>query len=169
MAATLRMDPVTRYVRELEGDYYLPREAAVLLGISVDRLKLLGRRYPDTLGPGYVTWMGDVKIFLYDQDDIAAVRAYFAELDAKRPPELSAYRNGRGRPPVWSHAEHAARHRRRALARYHAGMARRYASEGRAEQAHSSRERAEAISAELAAERAERLEQLSADPAAVAS
>lgn len=162
MTTALRIDPVTRFVRELEGDYYLPREAAVVLGITVDRLKRLGRQYPDTLGPGYVTWWGDVKLFLYDDADIVQIRSYFEKLDEQCPPELSRYRNrnGRGRPPVWSHDEHASRHRRRALCRYHRRAADRFAEQGRHDRAQQARERAEQINAELAAERAVRDEQL---------
>lgn len=163
-ADTMRLDPVTRHVRGLDGDFYLPREAAKVLGISVDRLKALGRRFPDTLGPGYVSWLGDLKVYLYDDGDIAAVRDYFAKLDAQRPVELSPYRNGRGRPPVWSHDEHASRHRRRALRTYHARMAARCAAQGRAERAETYRRRAEALSSELDAELAARRAELHPAP-----
>lgn len=160
---TIQMNPVTRYVRSLtDRDYLLPKEAARALGITVERLKVLGRRFPERLGPGYVTWMGEKKIFLYVQEDLDQITAWFAEQErlsraTGRPDTL---RGGRGRPPIWSADEHADRHRRRALVRYHHINAEQMEQRGLHERAERSRLRSAAMNDQLRAEREQRLASL---------
>lgn len=149
-ATSIRIDPMTRYVRSLPGDWLMQREAADLLGISRDALKQLGYKHPDTLGPGFVTWLGDIKIYLYTDEDVEQVRAYLIEHPSTR----------RRNPPTWSTEEHASRHRRRALARYHRMAGDTFAAAGRDERAALSRQRAADITAGLAAEHRERMASL---------
>lgn len=159
---TMKLDPVTRYVRGLPGpEYLLAREAAAELGIGYAQLMKLGTQRPDTLGPGFVTWMGEMKIFLYTQADIEQLRAY---LDGEGRDVIG--RRGHGREPMWSPEEHADRHRRRALASYHRTAAVRFAKLGQHDQSELNRTTAVEIAGDLARQRAQRLDQLKGERAA---
>ena len=159
---TMKLDPVTRFVRGLpDRDYLLPREAAAVLGITRDRLKKLGRQHPETLGPGYDTWMGNVHLFLYTEEDLDQVRAYFVAMKDIRP--SGPYRGGRGRPATWTASEHASRHRRRALARYHLLASARFASQGKHERAEKALAKSATLKTELAAELEVRKAQIKPD------
>lgn len=149
MTETIRVNPVTALVRGLDKDYLLLREAADVLGVTPNRLRMLGEAFPETLGPGHVTWMGGMKIYLYGEDDLAQVRAYFAHLETLRPPALDPLRGGRGRPPMWSAREHADRHRRHALAYYYRRSAVRYRAQGVERKAARAQRRSDALKGEL--------------------
>jgi hypothetical protein len=149
MTTAMKLDPITAYVRRLDKPYYLQREAAAALGITPNRLHILGVRFPETLGPGFVTWVGAVKIFLYLEKDLDQVRAYFAHLEATRPSALEWRRGGPGRPPLWNPEEHADRHRRHSLARYHLVASQRLTAQGQVARAKLSLARATALKKSL--------------------
>lgn len=118
MAELFQIDRATRHVRGLPEKYWSRREAASILGISRNRLIRLARLMPEQLGPGAVTWLGDVKIYLYRDEDLDALRDYFAHPQRPRS-NGHLIRGGRGREPLWDNEEDADRHRRRVKARYH--------------------------------------------------
>lgn len=153
-----RIDPVTAWVRSLtDNDYLLAREVADQLGISVNRLHRLGRKHPETLGPGYVGFMGALKVYLYDQSDVAAIREW---MDYNATFVDSRWLQRQGHPPVWTADEHADRHRRQSLARYYLLTSQRCDQQGRTERAERARARHRELRAGLDAELAERVEAL---------
>lgn len=160
MDELVRLDPITRHVRGLPDPYWMLREAADILGISRNRLRRLARLDPDTLGPGHVTWLGDVKIFLYDDRDLDDLRAYFAHRRTLRPPVLDPLNAGRGRPPTWTDEEQEDRHRRGVNARYHRLQAERHEHAGRSDRAAKHRARTRALTEALHSELAQRRTQL---------
>src|SRR6266571_4438645 len=75
-----RLDPSTKFVRSLDGEYYLLREVAQMLGVNHRVLRKLNDE-TDDLGPSFFTMFGRVKIYLYTKDDINALGEY---LNARR-------------------------------------------------------------------------------------
>jgi hypothetical protein len=143
------VNPIVAHVRGLDGEYYLLSEVAEQLGITVNALRALARRFPDELGPYGVTYLGQTKIFVFWPEDIDALRRYLAT-----PRDLA---KGRGRPPLWSHAEQRERHSRHRMA-YHWGQRADYlASVGRDAEALQARQRAEALHGQLKREYIARL------------
>jgi hypothetical protein len=95
------MDPSTRFVRSLDGDYYMLREAAEVLGVKHTLLRSL-MRDPDhkDLGPTFCTFFGKIKLYLYTKEDIARIREYLTKRkQVFRNSDLVAFK---GRPRIWS-------------------------------------------------------------------
>ncbi len=135
--------PVRRFVRSLDGQFYLRQEVAAALNRSVDAIRYATQRRPElNLGPSYSVTYGKMHLSLYTQDDLTALAAYFT-----RPlPRLTRSRRKRkpaGRPRLWTPDEVHERGLRARQADYHA----RRGHEARAER----------IRAELRAERDARL------------
>lgn len=153
MSAPVRLDPYTARVRAMPEHFYMLREAAEVLGISSYRLRRMGRRDPDRLGAGRVAFVGKVMIYLYDEDDLNSIRAYFAERERINPG--GPYRSGRGRQSMWTAREQKDRHRRIGERRYHRRQAARYAQD-EPERAAVHAHRAARVNDALQAEFAER-------------
>lgn len=163
MVQPTKIDPVTRHVRSLtDRDYFLGREVAAMFGISIRRLRTLAEKHPETLGPGYLTHLGRTKIYLYTEADLAQLRAYFAYMDTQ-PQTAGNQRGGRGRIPIWSPAEHAHRHRQRALAYYCRTAAGKAYEKGDTERGDDMARRHSVVVAALAAQHAERQAALTAE------
>lgn len=73
------VSPADRLVSNLEGTFYKLTEAAEILEVSPTTLRRLMRR-PDTglKAPSYQITQGNMKVYLYSQDDINELRVYFA-------------------------------------------------------------------------------------------
>jgi len=156
------VNPIVTHVRGLDGEYYLLSEVARQLDMSQNALRALGRRYPDELGPYGVTYLGQVKIYVYRPEDIDAVRRFLAPLGPSR---------GRGRPRLWTHEEQRERHSRHRMA-YHWGRRAEYlASVGRDREAQLAQLRSEALKARLKRENAARVasHSIAGDPRQVAT
>lgn len=116
MANPPKIDPSTKFVRSLEGDYYLLREAAGILGISQRALRHYIQQRNTPLIPSYAANMGKVRIYLYTPEDIARIRSLLQSRNV-------VYRNeGRvslGRPPRFTTEERKIRQRKFSMANYY--------------------------------------------------
>jgi hypothetical protein len=75
MSETKRMDPSTRFVRSLDGEYFMLREAAEILGISSQALRKTV--HDKTINaPSFWVMFGKLKIYLYTRDDVEEIRAW---------------------------------------------------------------------------------------------
>ena len=72
------MDPATRFVRSLPGDYFMLREAAELTGVSSYTLRKLIAANANGLVPSKEARFGELKIYLYTRDDIERLNDHFA-------------------------------------------------------------------------------------------
>lgn len=103
------MDPSTRFVRSLDGDYFMLREAAEVLGVSQRKLRDFIKSNPEGLGPSFATMFGKIKIYLYTKEDIDAIRKHLKS-------QRRVFRNTNtphttGRPAKWSDSERKVRQR----------------------------------------------------------
>ena len=73
---TVRLDPATRFVRSLPGEYFLLREAAEASGVSQFTLrKMIADDIPECV-PSKYAMFGKIKIYLYTREDIERIRGY---------------------------------------------------------------------------------------------
>ena len=77
---TRTVDPATRFVRALPGDYFMLREAAQACGVSQFTLrKFIADDVPECT-PSKYTMFGRVKIYLYTDEDIDSIKEYLSHL-----------------------------------------------------------------------------------------
>jgi len=111
-----RMDPSTRFVRSLDGEYFMLREAAEILGISSQSLRKTVHT-KDVEAPSFWVMFGKLKIYLYTREDIEEVRAWL-----KAREEI--YKTGEGpqpkvgRPRKYTEEERAEKQREYAKSYY---------------------------------------------------
>lgn len=142
------LDPTTRFVRSLDGDYFMLREAAEMLGVHHRTLRNLIRDYPEQeLGPSYVAYMGKVKIYLYTREDIEAIRQHMA--DRKTVYLASGEPKAVGRPRIYTVEERRERQRRYSQAHYYRRKAEALAEEGRDKEAKEALRKADQLTKEL--------------------
>ena len=99
--------PLVQYVRPLDGDFFLAKEAAVELGCSPSVLWGLAKREGDQgYGPSHPASYGGVALGLYSAERVERIRARLTEI---------AKTSHSGAPSLWSPAER--RERRLALER----------------------------------------------------
>lgn len=110
------MDPATRFVRSLPGEYFMTREAAAMLGVPRRRLDEYVASYPDELGPSFCTFFGKLKIYLYTQEDIERIRAHLTNVRRVFPPRTPG---AGGRPRKWTDEERKERQRLYAKRHYY--------------------------------------------------
>lgn len=76
MTDSVKIDPATRFVRSLPGDYFLLREAAEATGVSQFTLrKMIADDIPNCT-PSKYAMFGKIKIYLYTRQDIENIRKY---------------------------------------------------------------------------------------------
>jgi hypothetical protein len=126
-----RMDPATRLVRSLPGEWYKLSEAAEMLGCHEKTLRSMitvARDTGDKSGAPskYVTY-GKKHIYLYSPADIERIRGVLAERTAVRPFETIT-----GRPPVYTPEERTARTKLSARAWYYRSRIKKLEAEGAA-------------------------------------
>lgn len=106
---TEHLDPSTRFVRSLEGEYFMLREAAEILGVSHRTLRRLLEDNPNELGPSYCAFFGKVKIYLYTKSDVDKLRAHLK--GKKRVFRNTDTPRMTGRPPKWTAEQRKERQR----------------------------------------------------------
>lgn len=142
------LDPTTRFVRSLDGDYFMLREAAEMLGVHHRTLRTLIKDLSDQeLGPSFVAYMGKVKIYLYTREDIEAIRQHMENRRTVYPafgePKAS------GRPRIYSVEERRERQRKYSQAHYYRRRAQALVEEGRTKEAKEAQRKADEITEEL--------------------
>lgn len=68
--------PLVKFVRSLDGEYYLIREVAQMLGVSEPMLTYLRRSSPTPLGATHKAQYGSIMIRLYTPERIAEIAEY---------------------------------------------------------------------------------------------
>lgn len=143
----VNVDPVTRFVRSLPGDWRLLREVSGLVGVSQFTL----RRYIDDnikeCLPSKVARIGKMHVYLYSAEDIASIERYLrdrtevVDFDGKR----------KRRAPIYTSAERIGRKRARSRKWYWEDRARALAEAGDKVGAQDALRRAKEIGEELKA------------------
>lgn len=122
------MDPTTRFVRSLPGEYFMTREVAKMLDVSRRTLSRLSAETKDLpeeqkLGPSFYVHFGKIAVYLYTTTDIERLRAYLAvnkqvhKISSGLPAPV-------GRPRRWTPAQRKTRNRLYARANYYRKRAR---------------------------------------------
>jgi hypothetical protein len=115
------MDPATRLVRTLPGNYKKLSEAAEILGVSGDTLRALIQEAVnegDPAGaPSKFAMMGRTRLYLYTDEDIERIRGVLESRREVRTFDLTS--SGTGRPPLYTKEERATRTRLNARAWYY--------------------------------------------------
>jgi hypothetical protein len=114
---TQRLDPATRLVRSLDGEYYKLVEAAEMLGIGSSTL----RKYISTgnkeMSPSkQINYLDKVRIYLYTAEDIERMREYLGSMSSVQ--EFDGPMRPRGRPRKYSDEQRRERMRLFAKASY---------------------------------------------------
>lgn len=113
------MDPATRLVRSLEGEYYKLSEAAEMLGVPESTLRALIKDAseggdPDGAPRQYIPF-GQMMIYLYTTEDIQRIKEVLARRSTPAPFAMVLP----GRPARYSPEERAARTKLSARAWYY--------------------------------------------------
>lgn len=142
------LDPTTRFVRSLDGDYFMLREAAEMLGVHHRTLRTLIRDFGDQeLGPSFVAYMGKVRIYLYTREDIEAIREHLENRRTVYP--TSGEPRTSGRPRIYTAEERRARQRKYSQIHYYRRKAEALEKEGLVKEAKAANQRADQITKEL--------------------
>ena len=113
------VDPATRFVRSLPGDYFMLREAAELTGASPYTLRKLIANNEEGLTPSKWAWFGKVKIYLYTREDIDRLHEHFAHTRQVYDHDgVQAKRQG-GRPATFTKEERVTRNRLHSMRWYY--------------------------------------------------
>lgn len=147
------IDPATRYVRSLPGNYFMLKEAAEMVGVSQYVLRKLiqdedaGEAKAEGLTPSKYAPMGNNKIYLYTREDIDRLTAHFS--DRKRVVDIDGPINRGGRPPIYTRAERKERNRLHSQAWYYQKREEKLRAEGNHAEADKAAERYREISDQL--------------------
>lgn len=123
------VDPVTRFVRSLDGEYFMVREAAELLSVSDRTLRRLivdtkDRPKPeDRMVPSFKALFGKIKVYLYTQADIEKIRGYLADQRQVLPLDEEDGTKKTGRPRKWTTEQRKQRNRLYSRIAYHRARA----------------------------------------------
>jgi hypothetical protein len=147
-------DSATKFVRSLDGNYLLLREAAESLRVSQATLRKFIKDDNANLGPSKCVWFGKSKIYLYTIWDIEKISKYLEHRKTvfdndETQPKLS----GRGRPAIWSPEERKERQRKFARVSYYKRKAQAMLVIGTTEQYLEAIKKAEEIKKELEEEK----------------
>ena len=99
------VDPATRFVRSLPGEYYMLREAAGQLDLSHHTLRKYIADGTEGLQPSKVVMFGKVQMYLYTKSDIEKMK------DALQHRALVRDYSGGGRPSKYTAEERKRRSR----------------------------------------------------------
>jgi hypothetical protein len=144
---TIPVDPATRFVRSLPGEYFLLREAAQHLGVSQFTLrKFIADDVPECT-PSKFAMFGKVKIYLYTREDIESIKKHIESRAVVFEHDGQARRVGR--PPTYTKAERHYRSRLYSKAWYWKNREKLLSERGDEAGAAKARERAEDIAREL--------------------
>ncbi len=113
-----KLDPATTFVRSLDGNFYMVREAADMLGVNHRTLRNLNEGDDKDLKPSFMAYLGKVRIYLYTEEDLKRLEKYFQERKQVFPnTEKSGTSNGR--PARYSKEERKQRQRLFSKAHYY--------------------------------------------------
>lgn len=132
---TERIAPSVRFVRSLEGKYYLLREAADLIGISHRTLRKMNNSDDPETSPSFYTYLGKIKIYLYTDDDVERIRKILDTQKTVYPSSVPGPTLHKGRPAKWTAEQRKVRQRKFSQVHYYKNMAERYAQEGKQDKA----------------------------------
>jgi len=115
------LDPATRLVRSLEGEYFKLSEAAEVLKVPESTLRALIKDAseggdPDGAPKQYIPF-GKIPIYLYTHDDIDRIREVLTKRRSASPIPFDMVLNGR--PPRYTPEERAQRTKLSARAWYY--------------------------------------------------
>ena len=121
MTKTAPLDPATRLVRSLEGEYFKLSEAAEILGVPESTLRALIKDAseggdPDGAPKQYIPF-GKIPIYLYTHEDIDRIREVLTKRRSASPVPFDMVLNGR--PPRYTPEERAVRTKLSARAWYY--------------------------------------------------
>lgn len=142
-----RLSPATRFVRSLDGDFYMISEVAALTHVSTQYLRKL-MASSGLEAPSYWVWFGKIKIYLYTAADVKEVQRYLKEQKTVRPKsEMPTKRLGR--PPKYTDAQRKQRKKDYMRVHYATKMAQKYQAEGDLEKSVEYSERARTLREKL--------------------
>lgn len=140
---TIRVDPATRFVRSLPGDFFLLREAADAIGVSQFVLRKFIADGTEGCTPSKYAMFGKVKIYLYTRDDIETIRQHLSARHRVFKHDGQARRVGR--PPQYTKEERANRSRLYSKSWYWRSREKILSQRGDAEGAKKARDKADEI------------------------
>lgn len=74
-----RVTPAEKYVRELEGEYYLLSEVAEKVGVAPGTLRRLIKSPTKKVNaPSFVGHQGAMPLYIFSKDDLEEIRTYYA-------------------------------------------------------------------------------------------
>ena len=136
MAQVARIDPATRFVRRLDGDFLKLQEAADLLGVSKRTLRNFIRKKREGFQPSHIGYMGKLGIYLYSEEDVERIRQL---LDDRYKIRTNEGQGPMGRPAVYTTEERVIRQRQYSMAHYYRKRYESLVAEGKAEKAEAAR------------------------------
>jgi hypothetical protein len=144
---TIRIDPATRFVRSLPGNYFMLREAAKSVGASQYTLrKLIEEDVPGCSPSKFAKW-GKTRIYLYTRENIETIREYLETRTVVYDHEGPQRKVGR--PPTYSEKERKWRSKQYSKAWYWENREKVLTERGDTEGAAEARATADAIRKEL--------------------
>jgi len=102
-----RVDSPTKFVRSLDGTYYMVSELSEMLGIAQSTLRKR-MHDPDTpeWQPSFTAALGKMTIYLYTPDDVKRIRGLMKAVRQPQP-----FTNAVGRPALYTPVERKERQR----------------------------------------------------------
>lgn len=100
LTRAVRIDPATRYVRSLPGNFIMLREAAMACGTSEYVLRKFISDDTPGLQPSKYTMFGKVKIYLYTDEDVRRIQDHLKSRKVVFEHDGQARRLGR--PPKYT-------------------------------------------------------------------
>lgn len=107
------IDPISAFVRTLDGDYYLVREVADAVGVSQHRLRKAIKYEEPGMLPSDVVMLGKMTVYLYTIEDVKQIKETLANKrvvsrfkDIKKSPALKV-----GRPNLYTEEQKTERAR----------------------------------------------------------
>lgn len=143
----MRIDPATRFVRSLKGEYFLLREAAEAVGTSQFVLRKFISDGDIECSPSKYAQFGKTRIYLYTREDIESIRqniekkyGVYDHLGPHKKP---------GRPPKYNREQRKQRARMYSKSWYWRNRAKVLGEQGKIEAAQAAMERAKKIDRQL--------------------
>lgn len=143
----VNVDPATRFVRSLPGDYFLLREAAQHLGVSQFTLRRFIADDVPECTPSKYAMFGKVKIYLYTRDDIESIKTHLDSRSTVYAHDGQARKVGR--PPTYTKEQRDYRSRLYSKQWYWRNRQRLLADRGEIEKAEKAQAKADEIAREL--------------------
>lgn len=114
---TIGMDPITRYVRSLKGDWRMLSEVSHQVGVSQFTLRrFIRENEPKSCLPSKIAQIGKVVVYLYSPSDIARIEKHLES--RKKLVDFTGKRKVTGRPAVYTKEQRAERKKLRARVWY---------------------------------------------------